>query len=405
MAYKIITYSVYAVCLLLILWGGKFAGFKKFHDDFMDLDVTKAVRGLAAIGVIMHHISQEENFQQARVMSIFVNSGFLFVAIFFFCSGYGLVKSLKTKPDYFKGFLRHRLPVLVVPFYVSVVLYTIFYFATGTRFAPVQWITNTLGLTMVNTYCWYVVVIILLYLIFYLVYKKIKSDKVRLIIMFAVVIIMGAIFAVNGHFAWWAGSKNWWLRGPAPKWWMEQKVFWFHGEWWVNSAIAFWLGLLFATNEEKITAWFKNLYWLKLPVVLVLTAATCVLSYVGQGVFGYWTEWSGNGPDIAKKFITFLLQMPYVIFFVVFVFMIMMKFHSSNPVTRFFGKISLETYMMNLMALTTCRMLYKVFPVRSWQYMVLYIVCVVALTIILALIYKAINSVFINLIRKPKKQQ
>ena len=61
--------------------------------------------------------------------------------------------------------------------------------------------------------------------------------------------------------------------------------------------------------------------------------------------------------------------------------------------------------MMNLMALTTCRMLYKVFPVRSWQYMVLYIVCVVALTIILALIYKAINSVFINLIRKPKKQQ
>ena len=82
----------------------------------------------------------------------------------------------------------------------------------------------------------------------------------------------------------------------------------------------------------------------------------------------------------------------------------MMKFHSSNPVTRFFGKVSLETYMMNLMALTTCRILYKVFPERSWQYMALYIVCVVALTILLALIYKVINSFFINKIRKtPKK--
>ena len=401
MAYKIITYSVYAVCLLLILWGGKFAGFKKFHDDFMDLEVTKAVRGIAAIGVILHHISQEQDFQETGVMSLFVNIGFLFVAIFFFCSGYGLVKSLKTKPDYFKGFFRRRLTVLVIPYYVSIVLYTIFYFATGTRFAPVQWITNTLGVTLVNSYCWYVIVLAILYVVFYLVYKKIKNDKVRLGIMLGVLLVLGVVFAVNGHFAWWGGKNNWWLRGYDPTWWKQQYVFWFSGEWWVNSTIAFWLGLLFATYEEKIVAWFKKLYWLKLLGVLILAFGTMVLTFWSQGRFGYWTEWSGQGPGILNKYITLLLQFPFVIFFVMFVFLLMMKFHSSNPVTRFFGKISLETYMMNLMAITFCRNLGRFVSVNTWQYKALYIVSVVALTIALGLLYKLINSFFINMIKKP----
>ena len=404
MAYKIITYSVYAVFLLLILLGGKFAGFKKFHDDFMDLEVTKAVRGIAAIGVILHHISQEQDFQEAGVISLFVNIGFLFVSIFFFCSGYGLVKSLKTKPDYLNGFFRRRLSVLIVPYYVSIVLYTIFYFATGTRFAPVQWITNTLGVTLVNSYCWYVIVISILYVLFYLVYKHIKNDKIRLTIVIAFIILLGVIFSFNGHFAWWSGKNNWWLRGYDPTWWKQQYVFWFSGEWWVNSAIAFWLGLIFATYEEKIVAWFKKLYWLKLLGVLVLAFGTMVLTFWSQNKFGYWTEWSGNGPGILNKFITLLLQFPFVIFFVMFVFLLMMNFHSSNPVTRFFGKISLETYMMNLMAITFCRNLARFMPVNTWQYKTAYIVSVIALTIALGLLYKLINSFFINLIKKPKKQ-
>ena len=111
-----LTYTVYLLILLLLLWGGKFAGFKKedFHEDSASLDSFISLRGFAAIGVILHHISQENAFQWAGggygkpgELSIFVNAGFLFVSIFFFCSGYGLIKSLETKPDYFNGFIKY----------------------------------------------------------------------------------------------------------------------------------------------------------------------------------------------------------------------------------------------------------------------------------------------------------
>ena len=96
----LLTYAVYIVLLVLLVWGGKIATKKKttdgFHDDFMSLEVTKSLRGLAAIGVILHHISQEALFQQCKELSFFVNAGYFFVAIFFFCSGYGLYKSIKS---------------------------------------------------------------------------------------------------------------------------------------------------------------------------------------------------------------------------------------------------------------------------------------------------------------------
>ena len=58
------TYVTYALVLGLMIWGGKFSGFKKdqFHTDSTSLDVTKCLRGLAALGVILHHISQEGAF-------------------------------------------------------------------------------------------------------------------------------------------------------------------------------------------------------------------------------------------------------------------------------------------------------------------------------------------------------
>ena len=171
-----LTYTVYLLILLLLLWGGKFAGFKKedFHEDSSSLDSFMSLRGFAAIGVILHHISQENAFQWAGggygkpgELSIFVNAGFLFVAIFFFCSGYGLIKSLETKPDYFNGFIKKRIvKTLVIPYYVSILIYGLLRFASGERFAPLQWVSHLLGFSMVNEYAWYPIVAFFLYLAF-----------------------------------------------------------------------------------------------------------------------------------------------------------------------------------------------------------------------------------------------
>jgi len=405
-----LTYAVYLLLLAIFIWGGKFAGFSRnsFHEDSSSLDSMMSLRGFSAIGVILHHISQEGAFQwagggngKAGELPLFVNAGYLFVAVFFFCSGYGLIKSLESKPDYFKGFMKKRVfKTLVIPYYVSILIYGIARLASGEKLPFAQWITNFLGLTMMNEYAWYPIIAAILYTAFYLIFKNIKNRKVCYLLMAAVILLLGLGFCFNGHFAWWAGPKNWWLTRSSPtaaKWWTRQKVFWLSGEWWINSCPALFIGMLFARFETGIREWFKKFYWGKLLLVLFVTAITYMLSAYGQSKFGWWTEFSGRGPDIDRKILTYFCQIPYSMMFTVMLFTLMLKYKVSNPVSRFFGKISLETYMMNLLVITAFRFLlytnnnqYGMMPFyKPGNYnLAIYLIAVFAGTILLALLYK-----------------
>ncbi len=394
-----LTYTIYALCLLLFLWGISFAGRGKYHTDYLSRDVTMSLRGFVAIGVILHHISQEEVFQSAGEISMFVSAGYQYVAIFFFCSGYGLLKSLDTRPDYLKTFLKKRLPVVIIPYYTSILFYGIYNVIAGNHLEPLQWVTNIIGVTMMNEYAWYPVILTILYIAFYLMFRKESPRTRKFIYMFIIIIALGMIFCVNGHFLWWAGEPNWWMNPfseVSEKWYMQQKVFWLSGEWWVNSAIAFLLGMIWETHEEKLTAFLQKMYPLKLAIVIVLTYASQILTSYTQAAFGYWSEFAGNGPAIGDKIICYFTQLPHVIFFTVFIMMFTMKIRTVNPVTSFFGRYSLDTYMMNLMPLLIFRPVFLDFPGRVVKNAllgrVLFVICVFAATIILALFYHALNS-------------
>ena len=348
-------------CVILFLWGGtnKFGRKQEFNEDFASLDAMKSLRGFAAIGVLLHHISQESLFQNRHILSPFVNAGAYFVAIFFFCSGYGLIKSLNTKQDYLKGFIRNRIvKAIVLPFYVNVVVYGVLMLATGVKLPKERWIFNFLGITMMNEYAWFPIVLALLYLVFFLCFRFIKYRPVCFVLILSFIVALGIGFCFNGHFAWWYGAKNWWLNpnlASKALWWQAEKALWFSGEWWVNSAPAFFTGLIFANYEKEIVAFFKKLYVLKLTVLIVITMICFKLSSFGQTKFQYWTEWSGNGPGIEEKMKTYFCQVPLFLFLGLTVIIFMMKYHVSNPAARFFGKYSLHTYLMNLAALTAFR--------------------------------------------------
>ena len=354
------------VCLFFVyvlIRGGSNKFFRKneFNDDFTSLEVMKSVRGLAAIGVILHHISQEWTFQESGVLTPFVNAGAYFVAIFFFCSGYGLIKSYDSKKDYLNGFVKKRvIKAIVVPYYVDVLIYGLLIFIAKMPRENLQWVTNLLGITMMNVYAWFPIVLTLLYLVFFICFKLFSNRKVCFAVILLFMIALGIGTCVAGHFAWWAGEPQWWMTEEGymnAKWWMDEKIFWFHGEWWVNSMPAFLTGLIFATYEKKIVAFFKKNYAFKFFILLLITVFLFGLSEYGQSHFGYWTEWEGYGPAIREKIATYFCQIPlmFVVPFTVFIFM--MKYHVVNPVTQFFGKYSLHTYLMNLAALTALRFL------------------------------------------------
>lgn len=120
--------DIYLLFLLVILLiGVKKAPKGEFHEDFLSLKISKGIQGVCAICIVAHHFIQPYfyNGDKTGALGSFALIGFLFVGIFFFFSGYGLFKSYKTKPDYLKGFLRKRLPVVLVPLYIVNTILTI----------------------------------------------------------------------------------------------------------------------------------------------------------------------------------------------------------------------------------------------------------------------------------------
>ena len=406
---KIVAY----LFIVLFIWGAsnKFGKKGEFNDDFTSLDNMKSLQGFAALGVILHHISQEYFFQEEGVLSLFVNAGAYFVALFFFCSGYGLIKSLDTKKDYLKGFIGKRVvKSLVIPFYVNVILYGLMMFIVKWPLEPLQWVTNFLGITMMNRYAWFPIVLAILYVVFYLHFSNIKNRKICFIAIGVFIICLGIHTCICGHVAWWAGPDNWWMDDnfweTDFKWWMDEQIFWFNGEWWANSAPAFLTGLIFANYEKKIVAFFKKKYALKLHILIVITLLLGMLNNYGQAEFGYWTEWEGNGPAIGDKIVTYFTQIPLLFVFPLLVFVIMMKYHVSNPVSRFFGKYSLHTYLMNLAAITMCRFievpdaLVMVGDVKNNLF--IFAIAVIVLSVLLGMLEHKITTAVQNLIyRKP----
>ena len=412
-AWELLKQVVFFFYLALFIWGGsnKFGKKLEFNDDHMSLEAMKSLRGFAAIGVILHHISQENVFQSQKVLSPFVNAGAYFVAIFFFCSGYGLIKSLDTKQNYLKGFIRNRIvKAIVVPFYVDVLIYGLLMFIAGYKLPKERWIFNALGLTMMNEYAWFPIVLAFLYLAFFLCFRFIKNRPVCLGIILLFIIGLGIGFCYNGHFAWWHGENNWWLTPAAAKaeWWQAEKVLWFNGEWWVNSAPAFFTGLVFASYEKHIVAFFKKAYIVKFIILLAITMVFYKLSSWGQAKFGYWTEWNGAGPGIAEKMKTYFCQVPLFLVLVFAIMIFMMKYHVSNPVTRFFGKYSLHTYLMNLAALTALRFLQqdKTSPIKAGKYdLLIYAVAVIAASVLLGVAEQKLTELVQKLLFRKKKEK
>lgn len=98
-------------------------------DDFFsptERAVTNRFRGFFALLVILHHMAQRV--KAKGLLWIYFDTGFLAVAMFFFYSGFGLMKKgIRQR----KGFFRKRLPQLLIPYVVTMAVYWLLYCIAG----------------------------------------------------------------------------------------------------------------------------------------------------------------------------------------------------------------------------------------------------------------------------------
>lgn len=355
-----------ASLMVLLFYGAKRAPAGGYTKDTFCLKKSKAFQGFLAVCVIMHHmyivLLSELDYKGA--LSMFKNSGVIIVGFFFFASGYGLITSLHQKDNYLKGFIKKRIFTVLVPFFICNYVYLTTMLLMGKKYAMSDLLYVFFGVKLLNSQMWFAVEIMFLYILFYVIFRFIKQEKIAYMIMGAcIVAIMGGSLLL-GHDLTTAEIVNW-----------------FRGEWWYNTTFVFFIGMLAARFKEKLLPWIKKRYYLCLSMLLILSSFFGIMSKRLLEEKGYWIE------DIfykgyAEKIETLAFQLPMVVFSVGVILLFMMKITFYNKALEFFGRFSLEVILINNVFIVC---LLKLAVVNE----ILYIIAVFAATILAAVtIYK-----------------
>ncbi len=317
----------YLLLLALLLWGAKCFGRGKWNEEWLSLKQSKMLQGFLAVLIMCHHMAQKTcaPWHDPRVivhgLDPFVPVGYLFVAVFLFFSGFGLYKSVRTKPDYLKGFLRRRALPVVAAFYLSAWVFLAARLLMGERMSGLQFLWYLIGAQLADPNAWYVIALPFFYLFFYVSFRLFKKDG--LAIAMTALLILGYI--TLGTFI---DHNDWWMRG----------------EWWYNTAHMFVLGLLFARFEQQLKRVFQR-HW----------ALYTLLAVVGAVLLFQWSEhtltvlsYYGHGPDkVLRRWGCLSTQMLAGAFFTLSVVLLGMKVRLKNRCLAGLGAITMELYLIH----------------------------------------------------------
>ena len=324
-------YLFYFLFAVLLFFGARCAGRGEWNEGCTSLEQTRVLKGITALLVSLHHMGQKTcglchpQVYIVHGLDLFVSLGYLFVGVFFFCSGLGLYKSLHSKPDYLKGLVRRRIYPLVIAFYLSEFIYMAVRLAMGQRMNGLTILWYLSGLHMANYNAWYLVTISFFYLVFRAAFRSCKSEG-RAIFR---VILFTLAYSVLGAFI--GRQDNWWMSG----------------EWWYNSIFLLPLGMLFGKYEKQVTGFLRKryLFWLVFSFVMIF-----VLFWLSETLnstaWGYFDAW--NDPmKVPHRLMSAGHQWLVAFVYTAFWFLLLMKVRLGNRALNWLGSISLSFYLMH----------------------------------------------------------
>ena len=374
------TYIILIALALILFIGIKPSKLREWQEEPLSLDRSKAIQGFAAVAIIVHHLSQELA-ETAGAIGFFSELGVLFVGIFFFFSGYGLYTSLKTKENYLKGFLKKRFVTILIPFYMCNLVFVAASCISGAKFTPLQLLAVLSGWALINMHMWYIVEIAILYIAFFLIYRLIKNRTAATVVMsvFVIVMIAGSLMLCHGS--------------------DMSCSYWFQGEWWYNASFLFVIGIIFSKHSEGLRKIARKGYIFLLAAFTALSGLLGVQTFYMLRKYSYWSEIPGEDPRYLDKIRCLSVQLPWIICFVCFLLLIMMRVRFGNPVLKFLGSISLELYLIHNLYLTGLHN-GTVFRVSSPG---MYCILTILMAIGLATVISGVDKYLIALITGKKK--
>ncbi len=148
---------------------------------------TNRLRGMLIMGVFLYH------FCVIFSCRIFPNVGYLLVGAFFMLSGFGLMESYKKKINYLDDFIGNKTARLLVPVWIAgIIIFAIrlIVFGNYSFISNQAYLFDLISGGPGTTVTWFVIELIFFYVVFYLSFKYLKSDRAILSVMMAVALIM-----------------------------------------------------------------------------------------------------------------------------------------------------------------------------------------------------------------------
>lgn len=170
--YRTIIFIIFIVLFLTVLE----QILREKNDDikFMDYQYTDRLRGLAAVLVVISHVSGLTGTRVATPL------GGVGVALFLICSAYGMYHSYIKKG--MKGFWRGKIKRVLLPYWITVILYYMINFNQGTN---IKTIVRNLLLINPIPYLWFVQYLMMFNMIFWIVFSFVP-ENLRISVIFAI---------------------------------------------------------------------------------------------------------------------------------------------------------------------------------------------------------------------------
>lgn len=326
--------SLVIIWLIFVLYG---IGKRKRVQGFSPND-SQVLKGCSAVEIMIGHLGLA-----TRNIFLYPNrkAGILFVGIFMFISGYGVTYNFRHKKGYASSFLKKHLSKIIIPLILVYAIYSVVLFCVvGTDISLI--ITNFIPL--VN---WYVWEIILLYIVFYYLYKdgmhsRSNTYMVAILLVFIVV-------------AYLLGFSN-----P-----------------WYGSTLCFGMGILYEQYGEKIDKCIQKRYGFSMLFLAIILVISC-------GLFFLMGNESFIGNVIGRNMASLSFCMLIILF--------LKKYQIGNKITRTLGKISYEIFLIHPFVIS------MFLPIENISE-ILYVYAVCIVTIVLSLIINQIIEYMFKFLR------
>lgn len=324
----IVILQIFPIGLLVLTFAGAKVHRNDFNEGYLDLTQAKMIQGVACLGVILHHLTQQISGYGVITkgpLTVFNYAGILFTSLFFFYSGYGLITSVRSKPAYLNTFLTKRLPTVLVPFWIINTIYVLYRTIVYAPYDTAPMLARIFGTTLINGNGWFIVEITVLYILFYFIFILIENHDIGIALL-----SIGAVLIIIYSF----------MRGHD----IGEDYHWFRGEWWYNSTIVFIFGLYYARWRDRIENFCKGHYRALIIPITVLFVAAFAVSIYAVDRYGYYNSISNAGRD---ALITLITQMIACLLFTMLIILISMKISIGNRVLKYISGISMVLFLIH----------------------------------------------------------